>query len=429
MRVADERIVLLILAIFLNDLILTDAFTALSPCGVGPITSPRSTISTSILHPRHSINSHRYSIPNDEEDSSPSTDDNDENSQLELSKPPQRKRDIFRNTLRRLADLSLKDYEWRSNVFRSNEADRSVEESLARMMGEDPSYVRPMDASDEKRGPLGQVEKEVVTWLGSVIEEEGRRAKQITDSDGELVRPIDVGDGEDAGPLAKLEGAAVTFVESIRDSEIERVNNKISRPKDVEETKRGPLGNLEAKVMETVGEIAESERMRMEKTKAVEGKEVVRPIDVDVPGPMGEAEAKVVEAIKAEKLRSKERVDKNLQRLRPMDASVPGPLGNAERNAMDRLDRIKEEEMDRLENIGRFMNDKRPMEVDRDSPLGTTEAFTVGLVRAPALVGRVLGRVKELVSSKSLQVDEGDKLKLTQAAAEIEDPLDKENDT
>ena len=29
-----------------------------------------------------------------------------------------------------------------------------VETSVARMMGEDPSYVRPMDASETKRGPL-----------------------------------------------------------------------------------------------------------------------------------------------------------------------------------------------------------------------------------------------------------------------------------
>jgi hypothetical protein len=34
-----------------------------------------------------------------------------------------------------------------------------VEESIASMMGEDPSYVRPMDASEDKIGPLVSFEK------------------------------------------------------------------------------------------------------------------------------------------------------------------------------------------------------------------------------------------------------------------------------
>ena len=57
-------------------------------------------------------------------------------------------------SLLRLAELSLKDYDWRSSVFKSKEADRRVEESLARMMGDEPIYVRPMDASEGKIGPL-----------------------------------------------------------------------------------------------------------------------------------------------------------------------------------------------------------------------------------------------------------------------------------
>ena len=38
--------------------------------------------------------------------------------------------------------------------FKKTEADRQVEESYARMMGEDATYVRPMDATDDKIGPL-----------------------------------------------------------------------------------------------------------------------------------------------------------------------------------------------------------------------------------------------------------------------------------
>lgn len=56
--------------------------------------------------------------------------------------------------LLRLAELSLKDYDWRSSVFKSKEADRKIEESLARMMGDEPTYVRPMDASEKTIGPL-----------------------------------------------------------------------------------------------------------------------------------------------------------------------------------------------------------------------------------------------------------------------------------
>lgn len=62
--------------------------------------------------------------------------------------------DTIRDTFKRLTELSLKDYQWRSSVFKSNEADRLMEQSLARMRGEDASYVRPMDAADEKIGPL-----------------------------------------------------------------------------------------------------------------------------------------------------------------------------------------------------------------------------------------------------------------------------------
>lgn len=62
--------------------------------------------------------------------------------------------DNIRRGLRRLAQLSLDDYEWRMSLFREKEADRRVEESLARMLGEDASYFRPMDASASKMGPL-----------------------------------------------------------------------------------------------------------------------------------------------------------------------------------------------------------------------------------------------------------------------------------
>ena len=65
-----------------------------------------------------------------------------------------RNRDVFKEALRSLASLSLIDYKWRSDLFKKNEAERLEEEWMARMMGEDPAYARPMDADDKRRGPL-----------------------------------------------------------------------------------------------------------------------------------------------------------------------------------------------------------------------------------------------------------------------------------
>jgi hypothetical protein len=62
--------------------------------------------------------------------------------------------------------LSLQDYNWRSEYFKKTEADRKVEESIARMMGEEAAYLRPMDASDGKIGPL--VSREIYVLLGLV---------------------------------------------------------------------------------------------------------------------------------------------------------------------------------------------------------------------------------------------------------------------
>ena len=75
---------------------------------------------------------------------------------------------MTRAIIRRLANLSLQDYKWRSDYFKKSEADRRVEESLARMIGDDPSYFRPMDASDSTIGPLvrSTYVSHVVFWGG-----------------------------------------------------------------------------------------------------------------------------------------------------------------------------------------------------------------------------------------------------------------------
>uniref|UniRef100_A0A7S2IE84 Uncharacterized protein n=1 Tax=Helicotheca tamesis TaxID=374047 RepID=A0A7S2IE84_9STRA len=341
----------------------------------------------------------------------------------ELTVPGQttrkRKRDVVRGMVKKLASLSLEDYRWRSNVFKQNEADRKVEESIARMMGEDPSYVRPMDASETKLGPLGKAEKDAVAWLSSVIEEEGKRAEQIAKSDGKLVRPMD---GEGQGPLADIERQAVGFFNKIVDSEKERANTGTLRPKDLDESLRGPLGEAEASVISALEEITASEKLRAAQSK-VRGGELVRPIDV--PGPLGEAERVVLEFVLAERQRAKDREMNDGKVVRPMLSSDSSPMGKAERNAVKAVERLQEEEKERLRNLLRALEERRPMEVDRDSPLGVTEAFAVGVFRGPKLLMKVVDRVKELLQSENMDEKDEEILRLAAStSAETDDNKD-----
>lgn len=90
---------------------------------------------------------------NNDSPSEISDNETSDRNELELSSK-RRKRDIIRDAIKRIASLSLEDYKWRSEVFKTNEADRELEKSLARMRGEKASYLRPMDATDEDLGPL-----------------------------------------------------------------------------------------------------------------------------------------------------------------------------------------------------------------------------------------------------------------------------------
>lgn len=306
---------------------------------------------------------------------------------------------FIKSVLTKLAKLSLIDYQWRSNVFKSSEADRRVEESLARMMGEEVSYLRPMDAGDEKIGPLGRAEKKLVEWLSLVIEEEGQRARMISSSEGELIRPIDLKEST-GGPLSKLEYSAVEFIETIRNSEVERARTKTLRPKDLTAEKRGPLGNFELKVVNALEVIRNSEKLRMEQSRN-RGGDIVRPIDV--PGPLGEMELWYLELITAERQRSIDIKKINSRKLiRPKDASIPGPMGKAEREFSEQLKLLKAEETERLRSFKKVLNENRPMEKDRNSPLGLIETVIVGLIRGPQLLFRVIDRTKELLESETL---------------------------
>lgn len=338
----------------------------------------------------------------------------------ELAPPQknQRKRDTFRSFIRKLASLSLEDYKWRSNVFKSNEADRKIEESLARMMGEEPTYVRPMDASEDKLGPLGNAEKKAVQWLSSVIEEEGKRAKKIAEGDNIFVRPMDVGDSpntdddddnitknsnnNEIGTLSQLERRAVSFFQKIADSETARITTGKIRPMELEESKRGPLGDAEAKAVLAWEELTVSEQLRFK--QQLKREEVVRPIDV--PGPLGEMERAALDVVQAELQRSKDREVNQGRIVRPKDASMDGPLGKAEQKFVDAMERLKVEEEDRWMSIQKLLFDRRPMNNDRESALGLTEALVVGILRGPKLLVTVYDRVKELMQSENLSKDE-----------------------
>jgi len=320
------------------------------------------------------------------------------------------------SSLLRLAKLSLQDYEWRNGFFKNREADRRVEESLARMMGDEASYVRPMDANEKYIGPLGLWEKSSVEWLQQVIDEEARRAREIVRLGGILVRPMDASGGdEQLGPLGIIERRVVDFLESIRRSERERSNLKVLRPKDLEASKRGPLGEAELRASEAIREILNSERIRMQQSRIRDG--IVRPIDI--PGPLGDLEMAVLEVVSAEEQRtieSEENPDSIL--IRPMNAKTKGPLGELEEQAVEAVKRLTEEEKMRLRNIQKFLDENRPMQQVNPSAIGMVERFVVGIVRAPIFLFQILSRVRDLLESEQLDDIDATILKEKQARSD-----------
>ena len=158
-----------------------------------------------------------------------------------------------------------------------------------------------------------------------------RRAKKIVRLGGMMVRPIDSAsvDGE-LGPLGMVEQQFVDFLDNIRKSEKERSRTKTLRPKDMDESQRGPLGEAELKAVAAVKEILDSEKLRAEQSKMRD--QVVRPIDI--PGPLGDFEMAVLEVVNAEKQRAIEKEENQLF-IRPKDSKVNGPLGELEQQAVE----------------------------------------------------------------------------------------------
>jgi hypothetical protein len=293
-----------------------------------------------------------------------------------------------------LAELSLEDYQWRSGIFKETQAERMVETSLARMTNTTVPYVRPMDAP--RQGILGTWESSSVSWLLQVIDEEAARARKIVASAGELVRPIEIGTD---GPLGYLESQVVEFFRKIRTAEQERVRTKTLRPKDLS-SGGGPLGELERIVVDWFREVQDSETLRAQQIRQRKG-DMVRPMDV--PGPLGELELRVVDIFRAEQMRAKERRETKLL-VRPKDAKIRGPLGQAELSAYETFRRLSDEELERARNLQIYLQERRPMDVAKDSVLGVAEGIVVGILRAPRLLWSVLLRVQELLQSEPLQL-------------------------
>ena len=74
---------------------------------------------------------------------------------------------------------------------------------------------------------------------------------------------MDATDGEELGPLATIEKAAVDFFDSILSAENERFATGTIRPKDLDEGKRGPLGKAEAQAVAALEVIRLSEILRV----------------------------------------------------------------------------------------------------------------------------------------------------------------------
>jgi len=291
---------------------------------------------------------------------------------------------FFTRLLRRLAAWSLQDYRWRAQVWQEERASRMLQDSLDQLQGTS-TYIRPMDAP--QAGPLGKFEKESVDWLEQVFVEESQRAESIL-SNSSLVRPKDI---EKKGPLGRLEAQASTLLSQLFRGEQARVTEKWWQPPRA--IPAHPLGIWEERTLQVWNELLSSEETR--RLLQQNSRDTVRPMDV--PGPLGEWEVRVLEIYDQEV----ERVRQNA--TRPLPSTV---LGRAETNAVEAVQNLTREEWSRLASIQQLLREQRPMEQSKKTWLGYLEAIAVGVVRAPLLLWSVMERVQELSQSSVVLDDE-----------------------
>lgn len=113
-----------------------------------------------------------------------------------------------------------------------------------------------------------------------------------------------------------------------------------------------------------------------------------------------------LELITAERQRGKDREKNDGKLVRPQDASIKGPMGTAERQFSETLKTVKEEESRRLTSLRKVLKENQPIEKNRSSFLGWTEAIILGVFRAPQMIFRTFDRVNELLKSETLEKNE-----------------------
>jgi hypothetical protein len=74
--------------------------------------------------------------------------------EVESTSPLQQMMEWCKKIFQSLAALSLEDYKIRSSILKERAAGRQLEESIARIRGETPGYIRPMYADETTIGPL-----------------------------------------------------------------------------------------------------------------------------------------------------------------------------------------------------------------------------------------------------------------------------------
>merc|ERR1712038_779120 len=126
-----------------------------------------------------------------------------------------------------------------------------------------------------------------------------------------------------------------------------------------------------------------------------------------------------MEIFTAERRRGQERENNDGKLVRPKDAALQGPLGAAEREVSKAIEVVKSEEQARLSSMQKVLYQNRPMEKNRESVLGWTEAIIIGILKAPILLFKVFERVSELLSSTTLPLENelDEKKKMTMSSS------------
>jgi hypothetical protein len=81
--------------------------------------------------------------------------------EVESTSPFQQMMEWCKKIFQSLAALSLEDYKIRSSILKERAAGRQLEESIARIRGETPGYIRPMYANETTIGPLVRIIHEI----------------------------------------------------------------------------------------------------------------------------------------------------------------------------------------------------------------------------------------------------------------------------